>query len=83
MKMKLFNKKPRKSLEDLRAEYTAYSLQNRRDTEAKQLTGKIWAMKHPMLSNIGTNMAQQSKGKGNTKNPWTALAGIDKRIIGK
>jgi hypothetical protein len=85
-KMKLFNmkRKPVKKLEDLRAEYTALSLQNRRNVEARQLEGKIFALKHPNLTALQQNVAAQAGGKkSKTDNPWNALAGIDKRIIGK
>jgi hypothetical protein len=79
-----FKRKPAKKLEDLRIEYNKLNVQHKRNMEAKQLEGKIWAMKHPMLANMGENMAASAKGKGKKKdNPWNALAGIDKRIIGK
>jgi hypothetical protein len=79
----MFNlkRKPAKKLEELRIEYNALNKQNKRNIEAKHLEGKIFAMKHPMLANIGQNMASSGKGK-KKDNGWAALADIDKRIIG-
>ena len=81
----MFNlkRKPRQTLEGLRTEYSVLKKQHERNVEAGQLKGKIFALKHPMLMNVGKGMEQmgkQQQGRGRRKSAGDVFSDIDKRF---